>query len=293
MKARIFDIKRFAVHDGDGIRTTVFFKGCPLRCVWCHNPEGISFSSELEFNSQRCLGCRECAVVCPLHTFFGGVHEIKREDCVSCGKCVEICPGDCLKIYGQEISPEELLPKLTEDRDFYDNSGGGVTLSGGECLMYPGFCRVLLSELKKEGIHTAVDTCGYVPLESIETVLPFTDVFLYDLKALDEDIHLRCTGGSNKIIFENLMYLDSVGAEVEIRVPFVPGYNDGETEKIAVFLSKLKCVKAVKVLPYHNLAGSKYTALGIKNTLPKRVPTEAELFSARDIMKNHGLTIKE
>lgn len=263
-KGMITDIKRFAVHDGDGIRTTVFFKGCPLRCIWCHNPEGLSSQKEEAFYHHKCIGCGEC----------------KREDFSA-----EDCLGKARIIYGREVSVDELVPILLEDRDFYENSGGGVTLSGGECLIRADFCAQLLKRMKEEGINTAIDTCGYVTWDSFEKVLPFTDTFLYDLKAVDGEVHKRCTGVSNELIIENLRRLDRLGASIEIRIPFVPGYNDEEIEKMAELLSSLSSVKRVRVLPYHNLAGSKYEALGMVNTLPDRLPTDKEVERARGIIR--------
>ena len=259
MTATIFAIKRFAIHDGDGIRTTVFFKGCPLRCIWCHNPEGIAFEIQQAFYAHKCVGCGEC----------------KKESFTT-----ENCAGEARIVYGKEVTVEELLPILLEDKDFYDNSGGGVTLSGGECLMQADFCAALLKQLKAHGIHTAVDTCGFVPREALEKVIPYTDVFLYDLKAYDEDIHLQCTGRSNKLILENLTYLDSRGKNIEIRIPYVPDYNDNQMEKIVRFLAPMQHIAKVRILAYHNHAGSKYEALGMENTLPSRLPTPEELESA-------------
>ena len=183
------------------------------------------------------------------------------------------------------MTVEELLPILLEDRDFYETSGGGVTLSGGECLMQAGFCAKLLKELKKEGIHTAVDTCGFASKESLDKVIPYTDVFLYDIKAYDEDIHIKCTGVSNKQILENLKYLDSLGKAIEIRIPYVPDYNDSQIEKIAYFLAPLQNITKIRVLPYHNYAGSKYKALDIVNTLPERLPTNEEIQRAAEKIK--------
>ena len=260
MKATIFEIKRFAVHDGDGIRTTVFFKGCPLRCVWCHNPEGLSFEAQEAFYAHKCINCGKC----------------KDE-----GFTVLDCLGEARVLYGKEITVDELLPLLLEDRDFYDNSGGGVTLSGGECLMQADFCANLLKKLKENGIHTAVDTCGFVSKEALDKVIPYTDIFLYDLKAYDEDVHIKCTGQSNKIILQNLLYLDSQGKDVEIRIPYVPNFNTDQIEKIADFLRPLKNIKAVRVLPYHNFVGSKYTALGMENNLPETLPTDEEIKRAQ------------
>ena len=265
MKATIFEIKRFAVHDGDGIRSTVFFKGCPLRCVWCHNPEGLSAAPQIAKYAHKCISCGACRK-----------NDFTPEDCL----------GEATFLYGKEVTVDELLPILLEDRDFYETSGGGVTLSGGECLMQAAFCAELLRELKKEGIRTAVDTCGFVSKEALDAVTPYTDIFLYDIKAYDEEVHIRCTGVSNKRILDNLEYLDSLGKAVEIRIPYVPGYNANQMEKIAVFLSKFKNIIKIRVLPYHDYAGSKYKALSLQNTLPDKIPTDEEMQRAADTIKN-------
>ena len=279
MKGTIFEIKRFAVHDGDGIRTTVFVKGCPLKCVWCHNPEGIGFGAQLSYAEHKCIGCGACAEVCleGVHYFEKGIHRVDRKKCRACGKCAEACFSQALKLYGTEMSVEELVPILLEDKDFYDNSNGGVTLSGGECLMQADFCAELLKKLKENGIHTAVDTCGFVSRKSIDKVMPYTDIFLYDIKAFDEEVHKRCTGHSNALILDNLKYIDGCGKAIEVRIPFVPEYNSDQMEKIAKFLSELKNITKVRVLPYHNYAGSKYAALDMENTLPEKTPEKAEV----------------
>lgn len=268
MTGRIFEIKRFAVHDGDGIRTTVFFKGCPLRCLWCHNPEGLSYERQEAFYRHKCIGCGEC----------------KKEDFREEG-----CLGEARAVYGRDVTVDELIPLLTEDKDFYETSGGGVTVSGGECLMQADFLRELLSRLKDMGIHTAVDTSGYAAREALDKVILYTDIFLYDIKAVDDGVHKRCTGVSNKRIIENLLYLDSKGCKTEIRIPYVPCYNDGEVEGIARLLAPLKNVTRVRVLPYHSYAGSKYEALGMTQTLPDRMPTDEEIKKAeatiRDILR--------
>lgn len=286
MKARISDIKRFAVHDGDGIRTTVFFKGCSLQCVWCHNPEGIAFAPQIAYYANKCIQCGECASVCTHagHIFCEGMHRYDREACIQCGECITKCLGTALTLYGREVTVEELLPKLLEDRPFYETSQGGVTISGGECLIQAEFCRELLQQLKCAGIHTAVDTCGFVPRRNIEMVLPYTDVFLYDIKAYDEDVHIRCTGHSNARILENLRYIDTMGKSIEIRIPYVPDYNDCQMEKIANFLCTLHNVQKVKVLAYHNYAGSKYDALGMQNTLPSHLPDLDAIRAAQNLM---------
>lgn len=263
MSATIFELKRFAVHDGDGIRTTVFFKGCPLRCVWCHNPEGLTALPQVAFYEHKCIGCGNCK------------HE---------GFTTEDCIGEARVLYGKKMTLDELLPKLLEDQDFYKASGGGVTLSGGECLMQADFCAELLKALKEHDIHTAVDTCGFVSKDTLEKVIPFVDMFLYDLKAYNENVHLQCTKRSNKQILENLQYLDEQGKKIEIRIPFVPDYNDGEIEAIAKFLREFQNIVRIRVLPYHNYAGSKYRALGIEHSLPTRLPTDEKLQTAKNTL---------
>ena len=287
MKATIFDIKHFAVHDGEGIRTTVFFKGCGLKCIWCHNPESISRKMQIALSTDRCISCGKCESVCK-----NGVHSLTehhsliRENCSFCRECEKNCPTGAITVYGRTVTVDEILPELIEDRDFYESSGGGVTLSGGECLLQADFCEALLIKLKEHGIHTAVDTCGFVSREALDKVIPYTDLFLYDIKAISEDVHIKCTGQSNKIILENIKYIDECGKRVEIRIPYVPEYNAGEIEKIAEFISTLKNVSGVKILSYHKLARSKYDSLGMKNTLPDITPCESEIAEANNIIKS-------
>jgi len=292
-RATVFEIKRFAIHDGDGIRTTVFFKGCPLKCVWCHNPEGISGRAQLGFYSHKCINCGSCERVCPngAHRVENGLHVFERERCIACGICESYCPHGALKLYGKEMTVDELCEILTEDKMFYDESGGGVTLSGGECLMNSEFCAELLKRLKAEGIHTAVDTSGFVTKKAIDTVFPFTDIFLYDIKAFDSDIHKKATGCPNETILENLRYINAIGGKAEVRIPYVPDYNGSEIESIAAFLSELECITKVRVLPYHNYAASKYSALGMENTLPEILPTDEEIENAKQIFRKHSILV--
>lgn len=292
MKVNIVEIKRFAVHDGDGIRTTVFFKGCPLKCLWCHNPETLSPKRQLAFYGHKCVMCGKCAEVCSLHSLSGGTHTIDKEKCVLCGRCAEVCPQSAIEIFGTEMTVDEVCTALIKDKSFYDESGGGITLSGGECLLQSEACREILKEMKHCEINTAVDTCGFVAREAIDRVMPYTDTFLYDIKAIDVDVHKRCTGQPNELILDNLMYIDKSGAKTEIRIPYVPGYNDNQIDKIGSFLAQLKNITGVRVLPYHNYAASKYAALGIEDTLPKTLPSEAEISKAKDILKNYGIPVK-
>ena len=283
MNGSITNIKQFATHDGPGIRTTVFFKGCPLKCVWCHNPEAIGFGPQVGFFEEKCVSCGACQEVCPQKALCGQASD--KTLCVSCGLCESACASEALRYYGKAVTVEDVLEKVLTDRVFYETSGGGVTLSGGECLCQLEFCEALLQALKQEKIHTAVDTCGAVAQSALERVLPYTDLFLYDLKAIDEQTHIRCTGKDNRQILENLRFLDGRGANVVIRVPFVPGYNDGEMPKIRAFLGTLQHPYKVELLAYHNFAGSKYRALGMDNTQPSDLPTPEQLGQAEEELR--------
>lgn len=294
MKGTIFEIKHFAVHDGPGIRTTVFLKGCPLKCLWCHNPEGISAKKQLEFIRHKCTNCGRCAAVCPTKANALNAerqHIFDRKKCINCGKCVSACFSGALSLYGKEVTADEVMRDLLSDKDFYESGNGGITLSGGECLMQAPFCAELLQKCKQNGLHTAVDTCGMVPRAALDLVIPYADLFLYDIKAIDEEVHTACTGQSNKQILENLSYLNEKKKAVEIRIPFVPHYNDGQIEKIGAFLQNLSNITGVRVLPYHNYAGTKYNSLDMENTLPDTLPTEAESKKARDTLQAFGLTV--
>lgn len=292
--AEIFAIKRFAVHDGPGIRTTVFFKGCPLRCIWCHNPEGLSSSRELGYLEHKCISCGRCVRVCPNGAHFfdkAGTHRFDRAVCTACGRCAEACFQGCLTLYGRTVEIEPLLEELLADREFFDASSGGVTLSGGECLQQAAFCTRLLCRLKELGIHTAVDTCGFTSKAVLDSVMPYTDLFLYDIKAIDEAVHIRCTSQSNSVILENLKYLSAMGQTIELRLPYVPGYSAGEIEKIGRFLCAMQGIRGVRLLPCHNYAGTKYSALGMHNELPTEIPSDSDIHSAAAVLRAFGLTV--
>lgn len=254
MKAMLFDIQRGSYVDGPGIRTTVFFKGCNLDCKWCHNPESKSADRQMLFYSDKCTGCGKCVSVCPN----------KGKKCELCGKCALFCPRDARKLCGREYGIEEVMRELLRDKCFYENSGGGVTFSGGECMLQIDFLSEILRECKTEGIHTAVDTAGNVPFSYFERILPFTDLFLYDIKAISADKHKEGTGTDNARILENAKRL-SGKSKILFRVPVIGGFNDEETEmqKIADFLKDISYEK-VELLPYHALGEHKYRALGKK-----------------------------
>jgi pyruvate formate lyase activating enzyme len=267
VNGRIVDIKKFTVHDGPGIRTTVFLKGCSLACRWCHNPESISPNPQIGWFKNKCVGCGACAETCPnnVYTLVNG--ELKRDTkrCNYCGKCTAKCMYDALVSYGYKMSVDELVSIVLEDKTFYKNSNGGVTISGGEPLLQAKFCADLLKALKAEKINCAIDTCGAVNWSALEAVLPYADLFLYDLKHVNDKLHKEYTGSSNRKILENLSRLSELQVPIEIRIPLIPGFNDDNAsiDTIGEFLGKLNGIKTVKVLEYHDLAHSKYKALNI------------------------------
>ena len=295
-KCLIFDIKKYAIHDGPGIRTTVFFKGCPLSCHWCHNPESISKMQHLIYNSKRCIGCRQCCDVCPekalAHTPKG--IQIDRSLCRICGQCADICPAEALEIQGKFFCVSEVAEIIKKDLIFYESSQGGVTFSGGEPLSQWEALLELLEACKTYELHTTVDTSGFSKWEILESVARRTDLFLYDLKMMDEDKHRRYTGVSNKTILSNLAKLSAANANIVIRIPLIPGINDGEKDlkEFGVFLSGLPAVKQVDILPYHDFHASKYDKLDIPYRM-SGAPLLSELQVSRvvDRLQDYGLTV--
>lgn len=245
----IFDIKRSSLSDGDGLRTAVFFKGCNLDCYWCHNPEGKSPLPELAVFSDKCTGCGVCSRGCP-----------SPEACSKCFSCVERCHSGARRGYGKIYTAEELLTVIEADKAFYLATGGGVTFSGGECMLYADFLASVARLCKEVGISVAIDTAGCVPFTEFEKVLPYADLFLYDIKALDEDLHIKGTGKSNKLILENLECLIETGKKITVRVPVIPNFNDGdEVERIRLYCEE-RGLNA-EFLPYHEMGEGKKNAL--------------------------------
>lgn len=293
MDALLLDPKRMAVHDGPGIRTTFFFKGCSLKCCWCHNPESISPFPQMGFFEHKCIGCAECVNVCKTHAHIvtDDVHRFVRENCTVCGACEEECIGQAMKLYGSRVTLEQAMQIALEDEAFYHESGGGVTISGGEPLLQIDFAEAFLKELKQQNIHTAVDTCAHVPAEFIQRVMPVTDLFLVDFKHADPQEHKRLTGSDNTLICRNLKMLSDAGAAIEIRIPLVPGCNDSTEDLHAAgeFLGKLN-VQCVKVLPYHDLARGKYRAVDAADTMPQvGSPSDEQLASVVEILCKYGV----
>ena len=253
-KAIFFDIQRNSFVDGPGIRTTVFFKGCNLKCAWCHNPESQSAKPQMMFYKDKCTGCGKCKSVCPYHL----------EQCELCGKCTLYCPVDARKVCGKEHTVDEVLKEVLKDQAFYETSGGGVTFSGGECMLQIDFLAEILKKCKENGIHTAVDTAGHIPFESFEKILPYTDLFLYDIKIFDSQKHKQYVGVGNELILENLKKLFERKAKLWIRIPIIPDVNDSieEIQKIKDFLKTIGTPEKIELLPYHAMGENKYRAIG-------------------------------
>ena len=273
-KATIFDVEKFAVHDGPGIRTTLFFKGCPLHCIWCHNPESQRREKEIFFSPEKCIGCGWCFGICPNHCHIAGPpRRFDRTNCIRCGKCTEKCYAGALEQVGQDMTVGEVLEEVLKDKVFYENSGGGITLSGGEPMEYFEFLRELLPAAKQAGLHICIETCGYAPWKRY---VPYIDLFLYDIKATDPEKHRRFTGVTNERILENLRKIDENGGKTILRCPLVPGVNDEEEHLLAVaaLANSLKNVREINVEPYHPLGISKCARLGIASRLDRSEFTE-------------------
>ncbi|MBM9520824.1 glycyl-radical enzyme activating protein [Desulforhopalus vacuolatus] len=276
----IFDIKHYSINDGPGIRTTVFFKGCPLHCAWCHNPESISPLPQKMYNEKKCIGCKECVKACPeeacILTPAGIVTDVDM--CTSCGKCADVCPTLATEMSGRRAEVEDILFVVEKDRPFYEESGGGVTFSGGEPTRQPKFLLALLKECGARRLHRAVDTCGLVKQETMLAVAEECDHFLFDLKCMDTDTHRLWTGSGNELIHENLRALARRDAVISIRIPLITGINADEKniEESARFLASLEGQKVVvNLLPYHDIAVNKYKRLGTEyDSSQMMAPTE-------------------
>lgn len=294
----IFNIQRFSTHDGPGIRTTVFFKGCPLACAWCHNPESQAFEPELMVDADRCVSCGACIAACPEHVIARddeGAVVTDRARCTACGACADACSEGLREIAGDlQLPVPALVRRLLADRMFFERSGGGVTLSGGECLAQDAsYLEDLCRALHEEGVHVAVDTCGFAPRETIARLLPYVDVWLYDVKALDDAIHRRVTERSNALIFENLEFLAQRGATINVRVPVVHPANDSVEDMAALASYVRNRIGDVRVslLPYHTAGNGKYRRLGRQvDEDAFMVPAAEHMERLRQICREQGLS---
>jgi pyruvate formate lyase activating enzyme len=292
----VFNIQSYSIHDGPGIRTVVFMKGCPLSCQWCSNPESQHTAPELGLLPERCTQCGACVRVCPqgaISFTADGEQLTDRLKCIVCGRCEEVCPSRARKVYGRKVYFQELMSEIEKDMPFYLRSGGGVTFSGGEPTLQEDILLPLLKACKARYIATAVETCGYVTDRAkLDRLLEYIDLFLYDIKCIDSEKHRRFTGIANELILENARYIASSGKSMIIRVPVVPGLNDSTEEMTAIggFVIGLVSVREVNLLPYHELGKVKYRMLGMEYRMGESSLSPERVFELKGVLEGFGLT---
>jgi pyruvate formate lyase activating enzyme len=296
IKGVVFNLQHYSIHDGPGIRTTVFLKGCPLKCLWCQNPESQDTDPLLFFTAEKCTGCGTCVEACPNGAIrlIDGKSKTDREHCTWCGKCVSVCPNEARSIIGREMTAEEVFEDLKTDDIFYRNSGGGVTLSGGDPVFQPDFSIAILKLCRSAGIHTALETCGFLEWGRLKNILKQTDLVLYDIKHMDSTRHKAYTGVANELILENAEKIHrDLKLPVFPRVPLIPGYNDSleNLKRTAEFIAtKLDGNNRVHILPYHPLGETKYLRMERKITTSVTLPSDRQLETARQIFELAGLS---
>lgn len=295
MKHLITDIQRFSLNDGPGIRTTVFFKGCNMHCTWCHNPETLSFQPDLMFYPDKCIGCGRCFCVCPTgaHSLIDGKHCIDRSGCIRCGKCAELCYAQALAMSGKEMTAAQILEEVRQDKAYYEASGGGVTLSGGEVLCHVDFAAELAKACQAEGISVAIETNFSMPLHQIRPLLAHVDLIMADLKLFDEDLHKHYTGISNRTVLENIRAIRDI--PMIIRTPLIPGVTATaeNLRAIAAFLSGKETLKYYQLLNFNPLGGSKYRSLDAQDSFTEAKPYTPEEMAAFDaLLADAGVPVK-
>ena len=293
----VFDIQRFSVHDGPGIRTIIFLKGCPLKCLWCQNPEGISSSPQLLYYPNKCIGCGNCLDIINCNAVFmnkEGKVDIVWDNCIACGDCVDVCVNNAYEIAGKYMTIDEVVSEVKKDISYYRKSGGGVTLSGGDPLFQFDYTIKLLSRLKCNRIHTAIETSGYCDESRFEKIIDYVDLFLFDLKHIDSKMHKKYTGVNNDLIKNNLMKIVELKKEVIIRIPLIPGVNDSESiiRETAMFLKNNTNIKDIDIMPYHRLGVNKYISTGSEYELMHVEPQDREVvYGKLEIYKEYGFDV--
>lgn len=284
----VFDLQKFATHDGEGIRTLVFLKGCPLQCLWCSNPESLMPQPEINFVANNCVGCGKCRTVCPQDAIQHGEADrpgltVDRDRCTLCGQCAKFCYAGAINILGRYVTVPELMEMVERDRQFYDESGGGITFSGGEPLAQPQFLKAALKEAQRRGIHTAIETSSFARWEEYRPILENVDLVLTDIKHMDDKEHQRLTGVSNRLILENLQKISKLGIPMRLRLPLIPGLNDSEEnlKATADFVQQLNNVQSLDILPYHRLGEMKWGQLGCQYPLEGLEPSTLEQVEER------------
>lgn len=291
-----FNIQKYSIHDGPGIRTTVFLKGCPLGCWWCHNPESQKAKQDVIFWPDKCIACRDCEKVCSEGAISFNEKGLYHDEskCRLCEKCTEVCPSEALELIGNKRSLDDVMKEVEKDMIFYEESGGGVTFSGGEPLVQIDFLDSLLTASKQKGLHTAVDTSGYTSWENVERIKDKVDLFLYDIKHMDDEKHRLYTGVSNELILDNLKKLAMDGKRIWVRIPIIPGINDDDLniKRTCEYIASLN-LRDIFILPYHNIAMDKYKRLDMEYRIPDIPAPKDELMEKiADTFKGYGLNVK-
>lgn len=296
-EAMVFNVQKFSVHDGPGIRTTIFFKGCTMNCAWCHNPESKSFKKEISFDIKKCTLCENCIHKCPakrLEKHDYSIVENKGKPCTECELCTDFCLNLAREMAGENMSVSQLMKTIESDQVFYNESGGGITFSGGEAMCQIDVLEQLTRLCQSKGIHVAIDTCGHVPFENFEKVVPFTNLILYDIKLMDNDQHMKLTGVDNTLILDNLIKLSQRDVEIRLRLPLIEGVNTDEEHilKVMEFIKDLN-INYIHLLPYHDIAVDKYRRFGLEYQGEHfKKPTKSMLNWAQETLQHAGYKVK-